>query len=139
MRKLLVVLLAVALVGAVAAPTPALAGGRGGSHSGGGGSHASGGGSHHSGGGSHPGHGGFHSGHRGFHSGHGFRGFHSGFGVGVLFGPDYFYPYPAPYYVEPPLATCYTVPGYWIQVPYTDNTGYTTFYPQWVPDRTVCQ
>lgn len=128
MRKLRLALLAAALVGAVGASTPALAGGRGGSHSG----HA----------GSHSGRGAFHHGHAGSHHGHGFRPFRPGFAVG-LFAPayvhPYVYPYPAPIYEAPPPPTCYTTPGYWIEVPSIDATGYVTYLPAWVPDRTACQ
>jgi hypothetical protein len=121
MRKLVLVLLAATLVGAVAAPMPALALGG------------------HGGGGSHSGHAGSHPGHGGFRHDHGFRGVHPGFGVGVLVVPPYAYYYPPALYGEPVPPMCYTIPGYWTQVPSTDATGYTTYYPQWVPEQTVCQ
>jgi len=109
MRKLLPVLLAVVLLGTVPALSPALAGGHGGSHSGHGGSH--------------PGH------------GH----IHPGFGVGVLVGPAYVYPYLGPVYVEPLPPTCYTTQGYWAQVPVTPAYGFPTYQNVWVPPQTVCQ
>ena len=51
----------------------------------------------------------------------------------------YYYPYPEPAYVAPPPPTCYTSAGYWAQVPDTDANGFTTYRPQWVPGGTVCR
>jgi hypothetical protein len=45
-----------------------------------------------------------------------------------------------PYYSPPPPPppSCYTEPGYWSQVPYTNEFGFTTYQSVWVPARTVC-
>jgi hypothetical protein len=48
------------------------------------------------------------------------------------FTPEYSPPPP------PPPPSCYTEPGYWMQVPYTDGFGYTQYRSVWVPSRTVC-
>ncbi len=54
-------------------------------------------------------------------------------------GPVYppYSPPPAPIYV-PPSRTCYTEPGHWSEVPYTNDLGFTTYQRVWVPERTVC-
>ncbi len=56
---------------------------------------------------------------------------------GVLAAPYYAAP-PAPVYAPPPPA-CYTQPGHWEQVPaYAGPYGYT-YRNVWVPPQTVCQ
>ncbi len=56
------------------------------------------------------------------------------------FTPDY-PPYPPPpaRYVYVPPPSCYTQPGYWTQVPYTNEFGFTSYQSVWVPARTVCR
>jgi hypothetical protein len=128
MKKLLIVLLAIVMVGAVSVPMAAAAGGhgfRGGGHF----------------------RGGFHGGFRGhgcFGCGFGF-GFFSGVALGGLWAAPYYY-YPPPYYYYPPAATysapqssCYTQPGYWSQAPMNQNGGFTTYQNVWVPAQTVCR
>ena len=46
-----------------------------------------------------------------------------------------------PYYSPPPPPppSCYTELGYWSQVPYTNELGFTTYQSVWVPARTVCR
>lgn len=111
MRKLAVIVMTVLLVVGIAAPAPALARG----------------------------------------------GFWPGFGVGAFTGlilggalaaPYYYHPYYyAPYYYAPPppayyyapTPACYTQPGYWQQVPYTRDGGFTTYQNVWVSPQTVCR
>ena len=56
---------------------------------------------------------------------------------GLLAAPYYAAP-PAPVY-GPPSPTCYTQPGHWAQVPFAGPGGYPTYQNVWVPPQTVCQ
>jgi hypothetical protein len=78
-------------------------------------------------------------------------GFAAGTATGLVFGtlaaPRYYAPapvyyYPAPTYVYPaPVCRNLQTPGFWQQVPVTDQAGFTTYQSQWVPGsiQQVCQ
>ncbi len=119
MKKLLSVLLAVMLMAAVSVPTAsAWEGGR----------HGRGGwGERHE----------FHGGGGGLFPGYAFGAITGLLLGGALTAPYYVAPPPA-VYVAPPPPTCYTRPGFWSQVPYS-NGYYTTYRNVWVPPQTVCQ
>ena len=117
MKKLLIILLAIVMVAAVSVP-PASARDHG--------WHGRGGwGERHE----------FHRGGGCFGCGFGF-GFFSGAILGGALAAPYYAP--PPVYVAPPPPTCYTQPGYWQQVPYS-NGYYTQYQTVWVPPQTVCR
>jgi hypothetical protein len=61
----------------------------------------------------------------------------TGLAVGPLAAPLYFVP-PAPVYVVQPPPACYTLRGYWSQVPVAQGGVFTTYQTVWVPGGTVC-
>ncbi len=81
-------------------------------------------------------------GHRGGWHGGFWPGYAAGAFTGLAFealaAPYYSVP-PVPVYVAPPPPTCYTQPGYWTQVPLTEQDGFTTYQNVWVPGGTVCR